>query len=223
MAAKETFVLYKSYLQKTERLSDEQLGVLFRAILRHESGLDLPEMDALTAMAFDFIRVDLDANAEKYDEECERNRKNAQKRWHKDNANASDRIQPHTKDATASECMPTDTDSDTDSDKDNKTPSISPPLRRQIPPTVEMVREYCNEKGFDFDPQAFVDHYESNGWMVGKTKMKDWQASCRTWAKSPYRQTRGSPKSKIVNIEQHDYDFDETERALTMIQVNGYG
>lgn len=112
---------------------------------------------------------------------------------------------------------------DIDKDKDTITPSISPPLRRQIPPTVEMVREYCNEKGFDFDPQAFVDHYESNGWMVGKTKMKDWQASCRTWAKSPYRQTRGSPKNKIVNFEQHDYDFDETERALTMIQVNGYG
>lgn len=222
MANKATFVLYKSYLQKTERLSDEQLGVLFRAILRYESGMELPEMDTATEMSFDFIKVDLDANEAKYAKQCEQNRKNVSARY-EESTTVYDRNESTTKSTTVYDRIHTDTDSDTDSGKDNKTPSISPPLRRQIPPTVEMVREYCNEKGFDFDPQAFVDHYESNGWMVGKTKMKDWQASCRTWAKSPYRQTRGSPKSKIVNFEQHDYDFDETERALTMIQVNGYG
>lgn len=97
-------------------------------------------------------------------------------------------------------------------------PSISPPLRRQIPPTVEMVRAYCEEKGYTFDPEAFVDHYESNGWMVGKTKMKDWQASCRTWAKSQYRDPRGSPK-KVINIDQHDYDFDDIDRKLLALQI----
>jgi hypothetical protein len=31
------------------------------------------------------------------------------------------------------------------------------------------------------DPQRFVDYYTSNGWMVGKNKMKDWKAAVRTW------------------------------------------
>jgi hypothetical protein len=26
-----------------------------------------------------------------------------------------------------------------------------------------------------------MSHYESNGWLVGKNKMKDWKASVRTW------------------------------------------
>ena len=29
------------------------------------------------------------------------------------------------------------------------------------------------------DPQEFIDFYESKGWMVGKTPMKDWKAACR--------------------------------------------
>lgn len=58
-----------------------------------------------------------------------------------------------------------------------------PPTRskRFIPPTVDEVREYCFERGNSVDPQRFVDYYSSNGWMVGKTKMKDWKAAVRTW------------------------------------------
>lgn len=50
-----------------------------------------------------------------------------------------------------------------------------------IPPTVEMVREYCEERMNGIDAEEFVDFYTSKGWMVGKNKMKDWKASVRTW------------------------------------------
>ena len=67
-----------------------------------------------------------------------------------------------------------------DSIEDSATP---PPTRskRFTPPTVDEVRAYCQERGNRIDPQKFVDHYTSNGWMVGKTKMKDWKAAVRTW------------------------------------------
>ena len=26
-----------------------------------------------------------------------------------------------------------------------------------------------------------MDYYDSNGWKVGKSPMKDWQAACRNW------------------------------------------
>lgn len=54
-------------------------------------------------------------------------------------------------------------------------------------PTVADVREYCTERGNKVDPQAFVDFYESKGWIVGKAKMKDWQAAVRTWEKDRSR------------------------------------
>lgn len=48
-------------------------------------------------------------------------------------------------------------------------------------PTLEQVREYCQERNNTINPEQFIDYYESNGWMVGKNKMKDWKAAVRTW------------------------------------------
>lgn len=54
---------------------------------------------------------------------------------------------------------------------------------RFIPPTVEEVRQYCQENDYILDSQRFVDFYECKGWMVGKNKMKDWKAAVRTWVR----------------------------------------
>lgn len=49
-------------------------------------------------------------------------------------------------------------------------------------PTVDEVRAYAQEKGYNIDPEHFVDYYTSNGWRVGRNPMKDWRATVRTWA-----------------------------------------
>ena len=51
------------------------------------------------------------------------------------------------------------------------------------PPTVEEVKEYCNERNNSIDPERFIDYYESNGLKVGKNSMKDWKAAVRNWEK----------------------------------------
>lgn len=71
-----------------------------------------------------------------------------------------------------------------------------PPTRhRFVPPTVDEVRAYCTEKGYPIDPQRFVDYYTSNGWMVGRNKMKDWRAAVRTWSRKE-QPTNGTTESK---------------------------
>ena len=52
---------------------------------------------------------------------------------------------------------------------------------RFIPPTLEEVSAYCKERNNNVNPERFIDFYESKGWLVGKSKMKDWKASVRTW------------------------------------------
>ena len=37
-------------------------------------------------------------------------------------------------------------------------------------PTLEEVREYCEERKNKIDPQGFIDFYESKGWYVFKSK-----------------------------------------------------
>ena len=76
------------------------------------------------------------------------------------------------------------------------------PTKRFTPPTVEEVAEYCYERGNRVDPQRFVDYYTSNGWMVGKNKMKDWKAAVRTWeqkeGKSPKATKNTNPFLDMV-------------------------
>lgn len=53
--------------------------------------------------------------------------------------------------------------------------------RNIIPPKLEWVQKYCLERQNNINPQSFMDHYESNGWMRGSNKIKNWQACVRTW------------------------------------------
>lgn len=55
------------------------------------------------------------------------------------------------------------------------------PPAKKIPPTLDMVKDYCKERENSVDAEKFFDFYESKGWLVGKNKMKDWQAAVRTW------------------------------------------
>lgn len=59
-----------------------------------------------------------------------------------------------------------------------------------VPPTVDEVEEYINERGYAIDAETFVDFYTSKNWYVGKTKMVDWKASVRYWASK----RKGEPK-----------------------------
>ena len=50
-----------------------------------------------------------------------------------------------------------------------------------IPPSVPEVTAYAKSIGFDIDGDKFYDFYQAKGWMIGKNKMRDWQAAVRTW------------------------------------------
>jgi len=64
--------------------------------------------------------------------------------------------------------------------------SDKPTRTRFVPPTLEEVQDYCNERCNNVDAEKFINHYTSNGWMVGRNKMKDWKAAVRTWEKNNY-------------------------------------
>ena len=59
------------------------------------------------------------------------------------------------------------------------------PLKKRFKkPTLEEVSNYCHTRSNKVDAERFINHYESNGWMVGRNKMKNWQAAVRTWEKN---------------------------------------
>ena len=66
----------------------------------------------------------------------------------------------------------------------NQEPLTNKKTTRFTPPSLEEVKSYCSERKNNINPQSFIDHYESNGWMRGKAKIKDWKACVRTWEKN---------------------------------------
>ena len=70
----------------------------------------------------------------------------------------------------------------------------------------EYAAAYAESKGIalgsiDFDPDYFVDYYESKGWKVGKAPMKDWKATVRNWLRS------SKPRGKEVSGDDYSvYD-----------------
>jgi hypothetical protein len=50
-----------------------------------------------------------------------------------------------------------------------------------IPPTIEEVINYCKERNKSVDPNKFYNHYQAKGWLIGRSKIKDWKAAVRTW------------------------------------------
>lgn len=52
---------------------------------------------------------------------------------------------------------------------------------RFVKPTVEEIAAYCRSRNNGLDAAQIWDFYESKGWLIGKSKMKDWRAAVRTW------------------------------------------
>ena len=63
-------------------------------------------------------------------------------------------------------------------------------------PTVEQIEDYCNERSNTVNANKFYDFYESKGWVVGKSKMKDWKAAVRNWESSSSN-NKAYPISKV--------------------------
>ncbi|PJE44600.1 MAG: transcriptional regulator [Flavobacterium sp.] len=62
-------------------------------------------------------------------------------------------------------------------------PERSRGTRDEGPPDIEEVKNYFQEKNCaPEEAERFFNYYASKGWLVGgKSKMKDWRASCNHW------------------------------------------
>lgn len=53
--------------------------------------------------------------------------------------------------------------------------------KKFAPPSIDILEAFISENNLSVVAQKFLAFYESKGWMVGKTKMKDWKAAVRNW------------------------------------------
>lgn len=211
MSDKKSFVMYESWGAAIEKMSNEQAGELIKAIYAYQKDPDAVPEDPALAFVFELIKQQLDADSQRYKEACAA-RSEAGKKGGRPKANASEESKKSK--CFSEKAKKADNDNEYDNDlKENTLEGVKE--KRFAPPTLENVSEYCREMGYtNVDAVCFINFYTSNGWMVGKNRMKDWKAAVGNWdrrEKNPQRQdgtAEVAKKNRFHNLEEHGYDYD---------------
>ena len=102
----------------------------------------------------------------------------------------------------------------------------APARKRFVKPELEEIREFCFEKNINIDVDRFFNYYESKGWKVGVSPMKDWKAAVRNWAKndSLYSRpgsTRISSDTSAQVLQNYTAPETETDVESNLAEIQG--
>ena len=187
---KNSFVIYTDCLEQLEVIPDAERGVLFLEVLKYARTGVVPTIENpfLKALFLGF-KNQIDRDTAKYDEVCKKRAEAGRNGGNQRVANL--KIQAtqsncNQNQANASNCLKVEANaSNTQANQ------------------AEEVENYIKEKGYSVDAEAFIAFYDSNGWLVGKNKMKSWKSAVTTWAKreekQPQRPTASAKRTNNVN------------------------
>lgn len=185
-----SMVVYESFLEATKEMDAETFKEIWVALLQY--GLDGSTPDGLSGaakMAFLLMKPNVDAN---------------RKRRKTDGDNNCEQLQ-----TIVNNCGHLSNDEDVDEDKDEEIKEKHS-KKKFLPPSVEDVRSYCDERGNSVNPESFVAYYSSNGWKVGRNPMKDWKAAVRTWE----NKEKSRPPTSWGNVPKRAYNMNDLEGRL---------
>ena len=187
-------LIQPSFYEAMKILPDNERLQLYDGLCEYSiTGTMVTELSPTAKSLFILMKPNIDASSARYQVCVENGKKGGAP---KGNQNA--RKQPkNNQTKQPKNNLNLDLDSKLDYDLDSNIPADKPPTStRFCPPSVDDVKSYCTEKGYNIDPQRFVDYYESVGWMVGRNKMKSWQAAVRTWASKEQEKAQTVEKKK---------------------------
>lgn len=156
---KESFLIYKSFYKPISKLSDKQLGRLFRAIFKYQLG-EIITVEEDIEIAFEFFKNQFEIDENKYHGIVERNRSNgskggAPKRAKNDNSDdiGTTQINPNN---PVGFSEPKKADNDNVNDNNNSLSSAH---------TRENLGDISSET-FDMDlDKCFADLKSEEGWL----------------------------------------------------------
>lgn len=120
MKAKDSFILYTDQKAVVDKLSDEQAGKIMKAIYEYTTTGELPELDNLLDLVITPFITAIDKNNDRYNEVCEKNRKNGSKGGRPKNKTEENRpLLEKPKKPTAFKKTLNDNDNDSDNDNNN--------------------------------------------------------------------------------------------------------
>ena len=87
--------------------------------------------------------------------------------------------------------------------------------KRFVKPSADEIAAYCVEKGYTHvDTVAFLAHYDSVGWKVGKNPMVSWRAAVTGWeTREKTREKKNAPQTQSGSFATDDFFAAAVRRA----------
>ena len=89
-------------------------------------------------------------------------------------------------------------------------------------PSIEEIRQYCSSRNNSVDPEQFFKFYESKGWTIGKSPMKDWRAAVRTWEKREKEVPQRKREFRRESVLEHNFKVMD-QMFGTNLHAQAYG
>lgn len=198
---KETFIMRYDFFPQIKMLRREQRGDLLTAIFAYCTEEELPQMDDMTCMCFGFIKASLDANSERYQAICDRNRENGNRGGRpsseaRNNRTVSDKTGRLSGKPSANVGLyekpnenagnPIEFEFDSEFDSDSDTDSVSVSEKTREAERENFLKILIFEKNL-LDPEKelrrFESHYEKTGWVdANGNPIKNKLAALEAWS-----------------------------------------
>jgi hypothetical protein len=176
---KKSFVLYCDLIHTVDQLPDEVAGKLFKLILDYVNDKNPKVDDILLSVAFEPIKRQLKRDLKDW-EQIKQKRAEAGRKGGKATQSKFKQNQAKLKQSKSNQAVTvTVTDTVTVNDTVNVTSSYAP--------TIEMVREFFDTRGYvEAFADKFFDYYNSLGWenTNGKPIHKIWRHTAEQWLSS---------------------------------------
>lgn len=181
---RDSIIFYRSFYEAIYELEPSVQAEVYTAIFEYSLNFKEMELSGLPKTIFTLIKPQLDANNRRF--------QNGKK-----GGRPSEKEPRKNQRITETEPKNNQTITETEANvnvnenvNENENKNGKGKGKRFTPPTIEEVKKYCLERKNSVDATKWHDHYTSNGWMVGKNKMKDWKAAVRTWEKNDFSDSR---------------------------------
>ena len=196
---KKSFLLYCDQQGVFNKLPDEIAGKLIKHIFAYVNDENPPCDDLLLSIAFEPIQQSLKRDLKKYEVYIGKQKENGAKGGRPKKEEETQITQPFFQEPKKADSVSV---SVSVSDKDIK-------VKKDvfIKPSIVEIKTYMTEIGMADVSEKWFDYYESNGWLVGKNKMKNWKAAVRTWKNNNLSTNVTTPQiihRKVFNLQEYD-------------------
>ena len=202
--AEDAFVFYRSFFEAMEGLPDEHKLALFDAIARMGLYGEETDLPLEARRLFVLILPQLRANRKK--------RAEGRKGGRPPKADGLPQLE--TSGFEEEKENEKEKEKEKENEKEKETESVcrdaappetpaarSAPRTLFVPPSLEDIESYCQERGNRVNAQRFMDFYTANGWRLGRSPMKDWQAAVRSWETNGMDDRQPAPPHKPSDRE----------------------